>query len=167
MRVLFTIFTALGALGALSACAQIQPSAIERADGTIQFCPNPYNRHQVLLAAREYCAPEPAESLGFEGCPNDELVAGWVFACRYKADYKRLEIEDVRLADDAPASDAENAPADEQMEQSDPTEGAADASSDTDAALDDDATSDADATLEGEAIPDPDSDLESDVPPDE
>jgi len=155
VRVFFTIFTALGALGALTACAQIEPSPIERADGTIQFCPNPYNRHQVLRAAQKYCAPEPAESLGFEGCPNEELLAGWVFACRYKADYRRLDLDDARPVDDAPSDDAKDAQADDQMEQSDAAEGEADGPSEDDTALD------------GEAIPDPDSDMESDAPPDQ
>lgn len=78
---------------AAAGCTQIEPTPIERADGLLQFCPNPFNRHHVLLAARRLCAPLPAQPLGFEACPDEPLVDGWVFACRYNPDYQRLELE--------------------------------------------------------------------------
>ncbi|MCR9221129.1 MAG: hypothetical protein NXI21_12975 [Alphaproteobacteria bacterium] len=86
---------AAGVLLAAAGCTQIEPTPIERADGLIQFCPNPFNRRHVLLAARRHCAPMPAQPLGFETCPDEPLVDGWVFACRYAPDYQRLEIESV------------------------------------------------------------------------
>jgi len=116
---IMTIAAALLAAG----CAQIEPSAIERADGTIQYCPNPYNRHHVLMAARRFCAPEPALPLGFEACPGDDLVDGRVFACRYNPGYDPLELEKASASDpseegtdeaatEAPADpDSEDAPA--------------------------------------------------------
>ena len=107
-RALALALTAAALLAA--GCAKIEPSPIERADGTIQYCPNPYNRHHVLMAARRFCAPEPAQPLGFEACPDDDLVDGWVFACRYKPGYDELELKDVRA--EADQEDAETPPQD-------------------------------------------------------
>lgn len=99
------ILIGVALIGVLAGCAKMEPTAIERDDGTIQYCPNPYNRHHVLMAARRYCAPLPAQPLGFESCPDDELVDGWVFACRYNPGYKALEIDDVRPEEPAPAEE--------------------------------------------------------------
>ncbi|MEQ8602926.1 MAG: hypothetical protein RIB45_06375 [Marivibrio sp.] len=98
----FSGITAIAAALLAAGCAQIEPSPIERADGTIQFCPNPYNRHHVLMAARRYCAPEPAQPVGFEACPDDDLVDGRVFACRYNPGYDPLQLEEVRAPDAPP-----------------------------------------------------------------
>jgi hypothetical protein len=127
----------------LAACAQIDPSPIERADGTIQFCPNPYNRHHVLMAARRHCAPEPAQPLGFESCPDEPLVDGWVFACRYNPGYDPLEIDDVREASAEPDSESGAPIADPDADGAEAPMEAGDADGDADG----------DANTDGEAAP--------------
>ncbi|MBP5856430.1 hypothetical protein KAJ83_05385 [Marivibrio halodurans] len=101
-------FAMLLLVGMVAGCAQIEPSPTVREDGTFQFCPNPFNRHHVLMAARRHCAPLPAQPLGFETCPDDPLVDGWVFACRYNPGYDRLEIDDVRTKEPEEAKDADD-----------------------------------------------------------
>lgn len=85
----------------VAGCTKIEPSPIVRDDGTLLYCPNPYNSRHVLMAAREYCAPKPAQPLGYAPCPDDPLENGPVFNCGYNPGYEPLEIEDATPAEPA------------------------------------------------------------------
>lgn len=97
----------------MAGCTKIEPSPIVRDDGTLLYCPNPYNSRHVVTAAREYCAPKPAQPLGYASCPDDPLENGPVFNCGYNPNYEPLELEDTAPAEPAPedmSDEAEDMP---------------------------------------------------------
>ncbi len=87
-----------GAAAIATACAKLPPDATERADGTILYCPTPYNVRHVLTAVQERCAPEPAQYVGRDACGAESLQEGRVYRCGYDSGYAPLRGERDRSA---------------------------------------------------------------------